>query len=722
MHRLRPPILATLLALPLPAAAADPASADSGEWLLCPPQPALPGTNVEAPEAPGVTRATSDTMETRGAITTLKGNVAVRRGNRALGAERVRLDRERRTAEASGNVFLREDDLVIEGRRGTMNMDSGAFSLDRADYRAVDLHAQGSARRIDRDEAAVSRLERATYSTCPRDDEDWQLKADSIELDPNTRQGTAINALLRFKGMPILYTPWFRFPIGDERMSGLLIPSFGSSSGSGFTVGVPYYWNAAPNFDATLEPRYLSDRGGQLRSEWRWLGPAGYWRLNNEYLPDDDRFGDDRVLTRIEHNGRFGDGWRTHIDAEHVSDDAYFEDLSSNLSLSSQSQLRQRADLRWSGAPGSLLARYETYQTLGDSSRPYERRPQIRFDGAQRYGGFETRYETELVDFQRQASDTGTRLNARPSIGYPVETPGWFLRPRLGWDYTAYDLDRETTTGASNPDRSLPFASLDSGLIFERIGASYRQTLEPRAFYVYTPEESQEELPVFDTGEYDFSFAQLFSERRFTGPDRMADANRLTLALTTRLLDRDQGREVLRASIGGIHHFDDRTVQLPNQPVETRTSSDLAAEIAVQPTETWRSGLDLRWNPELDTVTEGSFDTRFDGGGNRIVNFGYRYTRERKEAVDFAFAWPLSRRWLAVGSTRYSLREERNFETLLGAEYESCCYRVRALARRYASGEGQQNGFVIELVLKGLGGFGDDAGSLLDRAILGYSR
>ncbi|MFW5969802.1 MAG: LPS-assembly protein LptD, partial [Halofilum sp. (in: g-proteobacteria)] len=350
-------MLAVLLAVSLPAGAED--------WLLCPPPPVRPVVDVEPPDEPGVTRAAADSMETLDAATLLEGNVALRRDTRTLGAQRVRLDRERRTAEASGSVFLSENGFVIKGRRGDVNLDSGAFNVDRADYDAADLHAQGSARHVTRDDAGVSRFDGATYSTCPRGDEDWQLKADSVELNPDTRQGTATNALLRFKGMPIFYTPWFRFPIGDERMSGLLVPSIGSSSGSGFTIGVPYYWNAAPNFDATLEPRWLSDRGGQLRSEWRWLGPAGSWRLNNEYLPNDDRSGDDRVLTRIEQDGRFGEGWRTHIDAEDVSDDAYFEDLSSDLSLSSQSQLRRRADLRWSGAPGSLLARYQTYQTLG---------------------------------------------------------------------------------------------------------------------------------------------------------------------------------------------------------------------------------------------------------------------------------------------------------------------------------------------------------------------
>ena len=706
-----------MIAVPALAQAQD--GADD-PWRLCPAMPRAPSVDVPAPSAPGATRAAAESAESRGATTILRGDATIRRQQRTLRADRIQLDREQRRARAAGNVFIEQGGLYIQGERGDVNLDTGAFTLDAARYSAEAAHAQGEAARVTRDERGVSRLEGASYSTCPPEDEDWRLTADTIELDPNTRQGVATNALLRFKGVPLFYTPWFRFPIGDERMSGLLVPSFGSSSSSGTTVGIPYYWNAAPNFDATIEPRYLSDRGGQLRTEWRWLGAAGYWQLNNEYLPNDALADEDRILTRIEHDGDFGPV-RTDIQAESVSDDDYFEDLSSNLSLSSQRNLRRRADLRWNTSVGNLLARYESYQTLA-GSEPYDQVPQLQFTGGDRSGRFETDYTAELVNFEHESDPTGLRLNLRPEVTWSLERPGWFIRPTLGWDYTAYDLDRVDPAAPATPDRSLPLLSLDTGLVFERFGERFVQTLEPRAFYVYVPEESQDDLPVFDTGEFEFSSAQLFRARRFTGPDRLADANRLTLALTTRLLDRASGRQVLRASAGAITYFDDREVQLRRQPTETDNRSDLALELAVDPTERWGTRTFVRWNPRDDRTEEGTFSARYDGGENRLFNAGYRYDRDSRETVDLSFAWPIGDRWTAVGATNYSLFEERNFETLLGAEYESCCWKVRAVARQYAGGSGQETGFSIELVLKGLGSVGGDAGSLLDRAILGYSR
>ncbi len=697
-----------------------PAAAGAADWSLCPAMPSAPAVGVAAPDEPGVTRAAAETVESRGPTTVLRGDATIRRQQRTLRADRIRLEREQGRAAAVGNVFLEQRGLFIQGARGEVDLDSGAFTLDDARYTASGAHAQGEAERVARDTEGVSRLEAASYSTCPPGDEAWRLTAETLELDPGARQGTATGALLRFQGVPLVYAPWFRFPLGDARMSGFLVPSFASSGNSGTAIGVPYYWNAAPDFDATIEPRYLSRRGGQLRTEWRWLGDLGHWRLNNEYLPDDDVTGEDRTLTRLEQRGDFG-AWSTDITAAFASDDAYFEDLSSSLSLSSQTNLRRRADLRWSGAPGSFRARYEAFQSLS-GGEPYDQLPQLSFSGRQQYGRFELDYDSELVNFERDTGPTGWRLNLRPQLTWALERPGWFLRPTLGWDYTAYDLDRVATNTAATPGRSLPLVSLDTGLVFERFGEDLRQTLEPRAFYVYVPDEAQGDLPVFDTGEFEFSPAQLFRARRFTGPDRLADANRLTLALTTRLLDRDQGRELLRASAGVIHHFDDREVQLPGRPVETRSDSDVAFELAANPNERWQARGFLRWNPRADRAEDGSLDLRYDGGENRVFNAGYRYTRATREAVDLSFAWPLGERWVAVGSTRYSLFDDRNFETLVGAQYESCCWQVRAVAREFASTDGPETGFSIELVLKGLGSLGDDAASLLDRAILGYSR
>jgi LPS-assembly protein len=727
VRAIRPLLLAALATPPTPSAAAD--------WLLCPPQSPAPTVDVAAP-APGVTRAAADAAEHRGQTTILTGDAGVRRGSRTLGAERIRLNRTNSTVEAEGSLFLRQQGLTVTGERGRADLDSGAFRVDATNYRLRPRHVQGRATRIERNPRGISELADATYSTCPREAEAWSLDADSVTLNPNTRQGTARDAVLWFQDVPLFYTPWFRFPLGDDRMSGLLVPRFGSSSSTGYTLGVPYYWNIAPNLDATLEPRYLGRRGPQLRWEVRWLNEWGSWRVNNAYLPDDNVFGADRTLTRVEHQGRFGP-WRTEIEAATASDQRYFEDLGTSLALASQTHLRRRADARWSGAPGQLRARVETYQTLDPTlttdDRPYERVPQLTFASQQRLGPLTFDFDSELVQFERADSDTGTRLHLRPALSSALEAPGWFLEPRLAWDYTAYNLDRVTSTGPSQPQRSLPVLSIDSGLVFERFGAAYRQTLEPRAFYVYVPEASQDQLPVFDTGEYSFSFSQLFRERRFTGPDRRGDANRLTLALTTRLLDRAQGRELLRASLGSITHFAPRTVQLPGRADERFEHADLAGELAVQPSAAWRGTLDLRYDRRRDRIREGAVNLRFDNGENRLFNAGYRYGRDlqagrdRKKAIDAAFAWPLSNHWLAVGGTRYSLvadanTEPRNVETFLGAEYDNCCWKVRAVARRYVSGDEQANSISVELVLKGLGGLGDDTGDLLERAILGYSR
>lgn len=719
-------MVAALWSLPPAAGAAD--------WSLCPPQPALPDVGVPAPEEPGATRARAQTVTSEGTTTLLEGDVGVRRGTRTVGADRIRVDRDRNEAEAEGDVLFRTDAYAVEGESGWMDLDTGAFRIEPGRYQHPGLHAQGRAARIRRDDRGVSRFDRATYSTCPSSTEVWHIAADRVKLDPNTRQGTARNATLWFQGVPLLYTPWFRFPLGDERMSGFLVPSFGSSDSSGFTVGVPWYWNAAPNFDATIEPRLLSDRGTQLRTEWRWLSKAGYWQLDSELLPSDDRFGgDDRTLTRLEHRGRFDGGWATDIEATAVSDDDYFEDLGTDLSIASQTHLRRRADVRWSGGAGVWRGRLETFDTLDEdiapTSRPFERLPQITYtlttglDDAADGWAFEGSVDAEAVRFERDAGDTGTRLYLNPAIEARREAPGWFLRPRLGLDLAAYDLDRSATAGPKAPARALPVLSVDSGLVFERLGESYRQTLEPRAFYVFVPEESQDDIPVFDTGEFQFSFAQLFRDRRFTGPDRRGDANRLTLALTTRLLDRAAGREVFRASIGGIHHFDDREVTLPGRPPDREDNSNIAAAAAWAPTPAWRSTVDLHWDPSDSRLSEAELDVAFDGAGDRLFNANYRYLRDSREEVDLSFAWPLTRQWLAIGRTRYSLFEDRNIETLAGFEYDSCCWKLRAVAREFVRGDEEASqGIFFELVFKGLGSVGQEAGGVLEDAIRGYSR
>lgn len=713
-----------------PAGVSDPISARPA---LCPPPPSPPQPSIEPPTRPGSTRATADRAVREDAVTVLEGRAEILDPERFAGAEHIRFNQATQRADLSRNVFLTTDELLVNAERGTIDLDSGASRFDEGRYDALGIGAQGGARQISRDAEDVTRLDQATFSTCPRQQEDWFLAAGRVTLDPATRQGRARNVTLWFRGVPMFYSPWLAFPLGEERMSGFLAPSIGTSTSSGLEVATPWYWNAAPNFDATLTPVYLQRRGGQLRSQWRWLNRQGSWQIDNEYLPDDREYGDTRSLTQLQHNGRLGSDWSTSIDASTASDEAYFDDLGDELSLTSQTHLLRRADLDWRSGPASFRARAQTYQTLDEEipsdRRPYKQLPQLTFDVDGPAVGPGLELGSEAVRYERADRTQGTRVRAVPAARWPIQRPGWFLRPRLAIDHTSYRLDRvEEDPGRESIDRTLPITSLDAGTIFERPAGRFRQTIEPRAFYVHTPYEDQDDIPLFDTGEFDFSFSQLFRERRFAGGDRIGDNNRLSLALTTRLLDRGNGREVMRAGIGGIHHFADREVQLTAGEPDERSTSDLLAEFAVSPSPVWQGDITVQWDPELEETRRVATRFGFRGRDGGIANLGWRSRRAisgdiEQNQVDGSFAWPVNPRWTLLGRVNHSLEAERNLEALGGVEYRSCCWSVRGIAREYASDNGEETSTSvhIELVLRGLGGVGDDAGGIFERAILGYN-
>jgi len=714
------------------AAQAAPTGLGAPPPSLCPPRPEPPLLTMPRPSEAGGVDAIADRVTRDGERITLDGDAELRETGRWTRADHIELDRAAERAELDGDVALTTPRLGIEADRGVVDIDTGAFHFERTRYREHVVGAQGRAERIEQDAEQVTRLHQGTFSTCPEQQEDWHLAAHRIELDPDTRQGRARNVTLWFKNVPLFYTPFIQFPLGDERMSGFLAPSFGQSSSSGFELATPYYWNIAPNFDATLTPVYLSRRGAQIESEWRWLTRQGEWQLNNEFLPDDNEFGDDRLLTRLQHSGRLGDSWTTALDVAKASDPDYFDDLGSELDLTSQTDLRRRGDLRWRSGRSEFLVRLQNFQTLDTTiarrDRPFEQLPRLDFETGGRRGGVEFDFDWQAIRFEREASTTGDRVRIVPAISYPIERPGWFLRPRLALDYTAYRLDRRADDpGRESIDRSLPITSLDGGLIFERLTSGYRQTLEPRLFYVHIPRDDQDDIPLFDAGEFDFTFGQLFRERRFTGGDRIGDASRLTLALTTRLLDRDNGREVLRASIGGIRHFKDREVQLRPGQREDRSGSDLLGELAISPSRAWRGNVFWQWDPDRDETRRVTSRLAYRGADGSVFNLGWRARRDERgefvqDQIDGSFAWPVNPRWQLLGRLNHSLETDENLELLAGVEYRSCCWSLRTVAREYVSEDGQDSEASInfELVLRGLGGLGDDAGGIFERAILGY--
>jgi LPS-assembly protein len=702
---------------------------------LCPSPPPVTRVDVAAPAAATETRAAAERVSGEGGVLVLEGDVGVRRGPWTLGAERAVHDRRRGAVRAGGDFFVRDDAYSVRAERGELALETGALTAEGVDYRLLPDRMQGRASRVERSAEGVTQLSEATWSTCPAAREAWYLSADAVTLDPANRQGTARNAALWFHGVPMLYSPWFRFPLGSQRLTGFLTPTVGRTSNSGIEIAVPWYWNIAPDLDATFTPRWLGRRGVELNSEVRWLGPLGQWRFDNAYLDDDRVTGGDRVYTRIEQEARFG-AWRTRIDAARVSDGDYFADLGDDLSSTSQTHLERRADLRWASGRSDLLARAQSYQTLDPTlsaqQRPYAQLPRLEARHAAALGaGAESAVTGELVRFERAASTTGTRLRLVPELTWPLEAPGWFVRPRVAVDHTHYSLDRrEGTSGPERIDRTVPITSLDTGLIFDRFGGAYQQTLEPRLFYVYIPEREQAEIPLFDTSDSGFSFSQLFRERRFTGGDRIGDTDQITLALTSRVLDRFSGRELLSARIGAIRYLDERRVTLaqrrPEEPIADETS-DILSEVSITPNRQWQLDGSFQWTPERDELARRDLGVRFRGDEGGIFNLGHRFKRDQQRQLDASMAWPATAQWQLLAGTTYSLLDERNIESVAGVTYESCCWRLRTVARQFlqqdddaADGTKQSTALLFQLTFKGLGAVGDEAGALLERAIVGY--
>jgi LPS-assembly protein len=724
---LAPAALAALGAMGGAAAAEDDWAQCGAGWVL----PARPEVERDPgnPEAVFISSDEADTIE--GGLTTLIGNVDIGRGSEQLRADRVTYDEATEIVEAEGNVQYWNGGLYVTGDRGRMELLTDQNTLENAGFTDLDSHGRGTA-----DKATTSgddrfHAENATYTTCNPGSPDWLLTAKQIDLDKTAKVGTARNVWVKFKRVPIFYTPYLSFPLSDERKSGFLAPSGRVSDSTGLEATVPYYFNLAPNRDATVAARPMSDRGIQLQGEYRYLMPWGEGELEAEVVPHDRKFGDDRTAVHFTHTGSFAPRWNSDVNFGWVSDSEYFEDLGTDLSVSSRTFVEQRGDLTYTGDGWWALGRLQHYQTVDDAlaatDRPYERLPQFYVATSSRernralnLGGF-----AEVVNFDRSSSVNGTRLDLRPFVSYPMRTPGTFVVPRAAFRFTQYDLDDVAAGADDSPSRAVPTFSLDSGLVMERpltIGShSLIQTFEPRAYYLYVPFDSQDDLPVFDTGEYTFSFSQLFRDDRFSGADRVSNANQLALAVTSRFLS-PGGDEVFRASVGQIRYFHDRKVTLPGAPRQTRTSSDLVAEVAANVARRWRVLGAIQWNSNAEQTNRSTASVRYQPDERRVLNAAYRFIRDVSESTDVSFTWPVARNWRAVGRWNYALDEATTLEGFAGVEYESCCWGFRTVVRRYLSNSRGEhtNGIFFQLQLKGLAGVGRGTSEFLQKNIPGY--
>ncbi len=661
----------------------------------------------------------------------LHGEVSISQGDRQLKTSDATYDPASQTFSTSNHVSYSDPSMKVEGAAAQFDP-GGAVTFEGAKFELPAQPARGSAARISANKQGELQLDDVRYTTCPAGNDDWMFRASDIDIDQSAGMGTGRNVRLDFKGVPILYTPFISFPASDQRKTGFLFPSFGTSSRNGTELAAPWYWNIAPEYDATLVPTWYSSRGARLDSEFRYLSAFGRGVLRSDYLPDDQQFGDSRLLVHFVDQSDFTDHLRLGIDAADVSDNSWFEDFGRGPEGTSVTYLSRMANLVYMDDAWFASMRAQNFQTLDTTidelDRPYTLLPQLavraNFPG-QPYG-LTLGLDGEFSNFLRDDGVTGMRLDIAPEIRMPLRGAGIYLEPAASWRYTAYDLDDTLAGTDTDPHRSAPILSVDGGMAFERNWGSKSQrlqTFEPRFKYLYVPYRNQDSLPVFDTGEPDFNPVQLFRTNRYIGADRLGNANQVSVGVTSRLLDSSTGQQFIAGTIGQAYYFDEPQVTLPGVPLEDTESSDIVAELDLTAYENWNIRMGVQWDPGDTRSEKGDVNVQYRPANDRVMNVGYRFRRETIEQVDGSLAWPVGERWSAYARMVYSLEDQTTLDQFAGFEYRACCWRLRLVGRRYVSNRDGDidTSFLLQLELNGLSSVGVGADAFLERSIRGYS-
>lgn len=707
-------------------------------WEVCPPQPDRDYDLVYSGAPDQAPTYLSGSMAERTGDGRLKlfGDAEAQRGAQRLRASRLIYDELDATVEADGDVVYDEPQLSISGNDGKFWLNENRGELFRTRFWFYERHGRGEAKKAYLLKPGVSRFKKVTYTTCPLGSNTWGLRSTKVQLDQNTGTGVARNAQVTIKDVPVLYTPWISFPIDDRRKTGFLLPIFGSSENSGLEIKAPFYWNIAPNYDLTLTPRFLQDRGTQLDTEFRFLQPWQEGTVRFEYLNKDDITEDERSRVTIRDKMRFSPNLTANIDYDRVSDKDYITDLGDSLSLASVTHLQRTAGIEYTTSWWQAGLQVDDYQTIdrtiAEANRPYQRLPRLTFEATSPVtpAGIESQLLAEAVRFDASQRVTANRADLWPSLSWPYRSSALDITPKLGVRYTAYQLDDQAAGQPDNPARTTPVFSLDNTLYLERdlslFGYRYTQTLEPRLFYLYVKGENQDDIPLFDTSEPTFSYRELFEENRFNGTDRMGDANQAALAVTTRFIDPDTGTERVRASLGQLYYFANRNVTLNNTAPQTNGESNMAGELEMALSRSWTGKADLIWDPHDYTTERANARIQYHPGFRKIANLSYRYLKNEQSQVDASILWPLTPAWHVIGRWYYDLDDSKRLETLAGIEYDSCCWGVRFIVRDYVdSGNTTNNAnnrvYMAQIVLKGLATFGSKIESVLEDGILGYT-
>ncbi len=660
--------------------------------------------------------------------TVVEGKVMLRRGDLVIKADRLEYDKPSDQARARGDVRINRAGNVYEGPLLELKLDTFSGFFSQPSYYFPKNDANGQADRVEFIDEQRSVIHNASLTSCrrvPGPDwlPDWILRAATIHIDNESDVGTAEGALLTFKGVPLLPIPYLSFPLSDKRKSGFMPPTLGLDNVNGAVFALPYYWNVAPNLDVTLTPTIMSKRGVNLASELRYLQTdySGQVRLDlmpSDLLRDSNRWGLEfshqgslrNSLSRLVTDGPVA----VRLALNRVSDDNYWRDFSGTSTSLSQRLLANDASFFWNNGYFSNSLRMVKWQTLQDLTAPitppYDRLPQL----ASRYerndvAGFDFSVDADYTRFQSNGAVTlqpnAQRVFSLFQLSRPWIAAAGFITPRLQLHSANYLFDAPLTNTATSASVVVPTFSLDSGLVFERdvsyFGTGFRQTLEPRAFYVNTPYRDQSFLPNYDSGAKDFNFATIYTDNAFVGNDRISDSNLLTLGVSTRLLNPDTGAEVARFGVAQRLRFKNQYVTLlPTDPAVVDRISDVLLGASVNWDPKWAFDSTVQFNPKSERSTLATVGARYSPGHYRAVTGTYRYQRNVSEQIDLSWQWPLNDlwgdrgqdlgpgrgqgegRWYSVGRLNYSLDEGKLVNAVLGFEYDAGCWLGRAVLER----------------------------------------
>jgi len=678
----------------------------------------------------------------------LKGRVEINQGRFHAKSDRARIDQESHQANLEGSIVLSSPDLILRGDHAVLNLENQKVSVDNAEFSNPKTLINGKAEKISQPQKDSLIIHNGLFSSCPPESRSWAFASDKITLNRAEGFGQANNTRFLIHDIPVLYIPWFSFPIDNRRKSGFLYPTLGSSNtGRGLFVSTPYYFNLAPNFDATLTPSYISGRGVHNELEARHKSAFTDSRLMFGYIRDDNQFDKEQLASGKDYFGpRWGvkieqdiktflGGWQGRLRYSKLSDNGYLDDLNQGLSIYRQDNLDRRAEFYFSQDNWRLGVLFQQFKSLDNlilaKEKAYQRLPEVNLDVNQSLGAFQLSWQNQYVYFYRDRQKLtggdrvlGSRIRLRPRLSLPLIKNWGYMTPSVSVDQTDYFLQDYTPVN-NHLSRTVPIYEFDTGLYFDRRSffspKTIKHSLEPRLYYVYSPAVSQDAIPNFDSALPSFNYQRLFSANRFTGGDRIADNNRLTVGITSRWTDINSGEDKAVISLGQIYHYNDRSVNIGGLGTSSRSDSLLASEILFRPFK----GLELEmtglWDARTKTTQEGNSRIRFyTQNYQSVFNVSHRYIRHELEQVDSSFITPIYNQLSLIGRWRYNLDNNRTIGSLAGVEYNSCCWRVQVLAQSYLNSNSQiLKGVLFRFQLSGVGGFGQSTQSM-DKKIPGY--